>query len=280
MLIEPIVVRNLSHDLNLGEAFLRGQKAELKFNKGKVNLIIGNSSVDLLDKNVPLIRNSNDKRFANVMLADKAARNRIHNCQEYLNVSESAFSTKTVDKGTICKDSIGFVKVKSNISSGTGYFASKENSNFLNSNNLVALSGIFTIKDGCFNLPICNLGEKDVTIPGKIKLGIVHPAVQTHLAVHNVPGVSSVNSRVYPGIHVLYHGPENKQNREERLMFLKRQLKLDESVLTESEQTKSSRFSSGTLTLAQSVIRILGPVTCSNSTSPCSQEVSRLGPDN
>ena len=69
-------------------------------------MIIGNSSVDLLDKNVPLIRNSNDKRFADIMLADKAARNRINNCQEYLNVPESVFSAKTVDKGTIFKNSI------------------------------------------------------------------------------------------------------------------------------------------------------------------------------
>ena len=29
--IATIVVKNLSHDLNLGEAFLRGEKAELKF---------------------------------------------------------------------------------------------------------------------------------------------------------------------------------------------------------------------------------------------------------
>ena len=34
---KPIVVRNLSHELNLGEAFLRGEKAELKFNNGNNN---------------------------------------------------------------------------------------------------------------------------------------------------------------------------------------------------------------------------------------------------
>ena len=110
-------------------------------------MVIGNSSVSLLDKNVPLIRNSNDKRFADVMLADKAVRQQINNIG-CLNISESAFSAKSVDKGTICKDSVGFVKVKPNISSSTGYFASKENRHFLNSNNLFALSGIFTIKDG------------------------------------------------------------------------------------------------------------------------------------
>ena len=210
-------------------------------------------NVNLLDKNVPLIRNSDDVRFSAVMRANKAARQQKIDNIEHLNISESAFSTKTVDKGTIGKNSLGFVKVKSNISSGIGYFASKENSNFLISNNLVALSGIFAIKEGCFNLPICNLGEKDVTIPGEIKIGKVHPAVQSVSSgtvhkvsdihptvqsvpsdtVHKVPGVSS--GRVYPGVHVLDHGPESKQNREERLTFLKQQLKLEESVLNESQ---------------------------------------------
>ena len=41
IVIAPIVVKNLSHDLNLGEAFLRGQKAELKFNNGTVSFKIG-----------------------------------------------------------------------------------------------------------------------------------------------------------------------------------------------------------------------------------------------
>ena len=36
ILIAPIVVKNLSNDLNLGETFLRGEKAELKFNNGKL----------------------------------------------------------------------------------------------------------------------------------------------------------------------------------------------------------------------------------------------------
>ena len=124
------------------------------------------------------MRNSDDRRFSAVMLADKAARQQEIENIEHMNISESAFSTKTADKGTIKSNSLGFVKVKSNMSGGFGYFASKENSNFLNSNKLVALSGIFTITAGRFNLPICNLGEKDVSLPGEIKIGKVHPAVQ------------------------------------------------------------------------------------------------------
>ena len=83
IVIAPIVVKNLSHDLNLGEAFLRGEKAELKFNNGTVSLKIDKCTVELMDKNAPLVRNSDDKRFADVMLADKAERYRINNCHEY-----------------------------------------------------------------------------------------------------------------------------------------------------------------------------------------------------
>ena len=50
MLIAPIVVRNLSHELNLGEAFLRGEKVELKFNNVTVSLKIGNSTVNYWTK--------------------------------------------------------------------------------------------------------------------------------------------------------------------------------------------------------------------------------------
>ena len=54
--IAPIVVKNLSHDLNLGEAFLRCEKAELKFNNGKVSLKIGTCTVKLVDKNAPPLK--------------------------------------------------------------------------------------------------------------------------------------------------------------------------------------------------------------------------------
>ena len=50
MLISPIVIRNLSHPLNLGEAFLRQYNANLTFDKGTVNLGIKESDTLLCDK--------------------------------------------------------------------------------------------------------------------------------------------------------------------------------------------------------------------------------------
>ena len=60
ILIAPIVVKNLSHDLNLGEHFLCANNAILKFNEGIVSMQIGTSSVNLVDKRVHLICNSTD----------------------------------------------------------------------------------------------------------------------------------------------------------------------------------------------------------------------------
>ena len=60
---------------------------------------------------------------------------------------------------------------------------------------------------------------------------VCQATVQTHSsAVHN----STVQPD--PGVHVLDHSPENKLNREERIIFLKEQLKLGESVLSLKEQ--------------------------------------------
>ena len=160
ILIAPIVIKNLSHDLNLGEAFLRKQNASLKFNEGIVSMQIGTSSVKLVDKRVNLIRNSTDPRFEEIMRSDKAARQQRINNIDHVEISDSAFSIKTADKGIIKNNSLGFINVKSNISSGIGYFASKENSNFLNSNNLVALSGILILTMDVFYSQLLIWGRK------------------------------------------------------------------------------------------------------------------------
>ena len=97
------------------------------------------------------------------------------------------------------------------------------------------------------------MGEVDVTIPGKIKLGIIHPAnAKIHgngnsskhkvcpsaVPVHSL-AVHSSTVQTDPGVHVLDYSPENKltlDQRNERIKFLKDQLKLGESVLNPKEQ--------------------------------------------
>ena len=48
--IRPYVIRSLSHDLNLGEHFLRRYKANLKFENSKVNLEIKNHNLELVSE--------------------------------------------------------------------------------------------------------------------------------------------------------------------------------------------------------------------------------------
>ena len=74
IVISPFIIRNLSHDLNLGEAFLRKYKADLKFEGSKVTLNINGQKLDLVNRNTPLIRNSNDDRFIKIMAQDKIKR--------------------------------------------------------------------------------------------------------------------------------------------------------------------------------------------------------------
>ena len=71
VLINPFVIENLSHDLNLGENFLRNNSAKLNFEGTRVTLKIKGEKVELVNKNIPLIRNSNDNRFVEIMKNDK-----------------------------------------------------------------------------------------------------------------------------------------------------------------------------------------------------------------
>ena len=61
--IQPYVIQSLSHDLNLGEHFLRRYKAGLKFEGNKVTLNLNNHSLELVSRSKPLIRNFKHQRL-------------------------------------------------------------------------------------------------------------------------------------------------------------------------------------------------------------------------
>ena len=67
---------------------------------------IGTSSVKLVDKSVNLIRNSTDSRFEEIIRSDKAARQQRVNNINHVEISDSAFSIKTADKGTVKSNSL------------------------------------------------------------------------------------------------------------------------------------------------------------------------------
>lgn len=63
--IQPYVTCSLSHDLNLGEHFLRRVGAVLKFNGNSVVLEINNQNLELLNRNQLLSKVPTDQRFIN-----------------------------------------------------------------------------------------------------------------------------------------------------------------------------------------------------------------------
>ena len=63
--IQHYVMCSLSHDLNLGEHFLRRCQAGLKFEGNKVTLEINNQSLELLNRSQLLSKISTDQRFIN-----------------------------------------------------------------------------------------------------------------------------------------------------------------------------------------------------------------------
>ena len=75
--IAPYVIKNLSHNLNLKEQFLKKNKAELEFEGMKVALKLGNKQLELVKKSVPLVRNSTVPRFIKSMQEDKKKWNKL-----------------------------------------------------------------------------------------------------------------------------------------------------------------------------------------------------------
>jgi len=111
IVISPFIIRNLSHDLNLGESFLRKYKAELKFEGSKVTLNINGQKLELVNRNTPLIRNSNDERFIKIMAHDKIKQTQSINESQPSNgiiIETIGFAASTTKKVVIKKNSLSF----------------------------------------------------------------------------------------------------------------------------------------------------------------------------
>ena len=233
VLINPFVIENLSHDLNLGENFLRNNSAKLNFEGTRVTLKIKGEKVELVNKNIPLIRNSNDNRFVEIMKNDKEKRNKLQNKQtvEYVEINESGFTVQTKKKVKIPGNSVSYIKVETKLKSTnsvkSGYFKNKETSAFLNNNNLLPMQGIFNINNNEFVIPILNMGDKTLTIPSRVRLGKIYPGYSKE----------QINSE----INTLDHRPETElsvKEIEERRSFLREQLSVKDMVIDKEGQEK------------------------------------------
>ena len=229
VLINPFVIENLSHDINLGENFLRQNNAKLNFAGTKVTLEIDSEKIELVNKNIPLIRNSTDKRFIKIMNNDKRKRDKLQEKDKvtYVEIEESGFSVQTRKKVKIPANSVCQVRVKTKLNSDTGYFKNKETSAFLNNNNLLPMQGIFNINNNEFVIPILNMGDKTLTIPSRVRLGKIYPGYN--------------KEQTDTEINTLDHRPETEltdKEIEERRAFLREQLSVKDMVIDKEGQEK------------------------------------------
>ena len=227
--IAPYVIRNLSHDLNFGEQFLRKNKAEIKFEGTKVTLKLKETKLELVHRSVPLVRNSTDPRFIKIMQEDKMKRNKMeqNNSKKnhFIEVNQVGFTVETKKKRIIPKNTAVQIEVKTNLAE-TGFFQSKENSYFLNSNNLLPLNGIFKTEHNTFMVAVLNMGDKDVVVPKNVRIGKIYPGSQTQMS--DVVTLESVNT--------LDHRPEQElsdEDLEERKQFLRKELNTDKMEVDE-----------------------------------------------
>ena len=228
--IAPYVIRNLSHDLNLGEQFLRKNKAEIKFEGTKVTLKLNNTKLDLVHRSIPLVRNSTDSRFIKIMQDDKMKREKMSQKnskkKQVMEINQVGFTVETKNKRIIPKNTAVQIEVKTNLRAETGFFQSKENSYFLNSNSLLPLNGIFKTNHNTFLVTVLNMGDKDVVLPKNVRIGKIYPASQTQIS--NIVASESVNT--------LDHRPEQElsdKDLEERRQFLRKELNTEKMEVEE-----------------------------------------------
>ena len=226
IVISPFIIRNLSHDLNLGESFLRKYKAELKFEGSKVTLNVNGQKLELVNRNTPLIRNSNDERFIKIMAHDKIKRTQSINESQPNNgiiIETIGFAASTAKKVIIKKNSLSFLAVNSKIETEIGYFQSKENSHFLNSNNLLLLNGLIKCSKEITLIPCLNLGDKDVKIPSKVRIGKIYRCSYAKL--------SEINTLNHKQVSEL-----SKAEIQERRRFLKEELNVKDMIVGKEVQ--------------------------------------------
>ena len=113
--------------------------------------------------------------------------------------------------------------MNSKIETEIGYFQSKENSNFLNSNNLLLLNGLIKCSKEITLIPCLNLGDKDVKIPSKVRIGKIYCCSYAKL--------SEINTLNHKQVSEL-----SKAEIQEPRKFLKEELNVKDMIVGEEVQ--------------------------------------------
>ena len=120
------------------------------------------------------------------MQEDKIKRNRLghHNYKpnQFTEINQVGFTVDTKKKMVIPKNTAAQIIVKTKLRAETVFFQSKDNSYFLNSNNLLPHNGIFKIEHNTFIVTILNMGDKDVVLGKNAGIGKIYPGSQSSMS--------------------------------------------------------------------------------------------------
>ena len=114
------------------------------------------------------------------MEEDKERRNAIFSIPDSnpncIVVGDTAFSVGTVKKTVLPKNTLTFVEVFTKMNAEIGFFKCKENNAFMNLSQLLSLNGMFKCEKNKFLIPILNMGDRDMILQSKRRLGNMYPS--------------------------------------------------------------------------------------------------------
>ena len=258
VIVQPYVVKDLAHPVNLGQSFLRKHKADMNFRQEGIQLKVGNSSTLLTTASAQLTRSTIDTRIQNVLnkLKEQGG-NPSYGTEEVLDLRVNSMEPEQqpvlgVDYNKI-KRTYTWGETKTRVHNCTKVFlpaqhdviikvqrgkqdrpastpskesnsvflSPKMNCQFMNKKKLFVHPGIYTRDQNYIKLKISNYGHEDVYLPKGCVLGRILEAEDCG-----------------EDINVLDHRPaEELDEREEgeRRAYIIDMLKLDENPLLEGK---------------------------------------------
>lgn len=240
VLVHPLVVRDLAHPLNLGQAFLRRNEVDLSFRAEYVHLKIGRSITKLETEDSPLTRSTIDTRIRTVLdkLKDQGGNPFCGNAKTLdvriagVNYSENKTRLSFLDtkyrvenKGKVLLKAGHttpiVLKINASIpgkSCNEVQLIPKADNKWLNQKELFVQPGVYVREGDCVSVLMTNFGARDVYLPKACYVGQVLEAEESQA----------------PTINVLNHKPlQQITERElnERRTYIIDSLKLNENPL-------------------------------------------------
>ena len=257
--IQPYVVKDLAHCINLGQTFLRNYNADMTFRVKTVQLKIKGHTTTLSPANSPITAPSIDTRINKVLgLLKKQGGNpglphndlldlRVNHIQGDLPGVLRADNKKPVifahnRRGVYNQKKIKLVagchtvislnyprKTHLTRRDNNVLLEPKQDNNFLNRHSLFAHPGVYYRKGGTINILISNQGDEDVVLPPYCKIGNVCEGIEY--------GPARVNSLNHKPI-----GDLSPTELIERKEYIISTLKLDENVLLRDNKEAKERL--------------------------------------